>query len=90
LHGSVFLEPIERLLKNLGCTDVRWHDDPIVHPRPFPPCRNDTCTSEISQMPTDLGLVSLKNFNEETNAHFILTHEMKQPKTGSVGQGAKE
>jgi len=41
-------------------------------------------------MPTDLWLIGFKDLNKKTNAHFILTHEMKKPKARSVSQGAKE
>jgi len=41
-------------------------------------------------VPADLWLVSLEDLYEETNAHFILSHEVKQAKARSIGQGAKE
>lgn len=41
-------------------------------------------------MAANLWLVGLQYLYEETDAHFILTHEMKPPKAGSVGQGTKE
>jgi hypothetical protein len=41
-------------------------------------------------MPADLWLISPQNFDEETNAHFIIAHEVEHAKSRSVGQSAKE
>jgi len=41
-------------------------------------------------MPADLWLIGFQDLYEETNAHLILTHEMKQPQARAVSEGAKE
>jgi len=41
-------------------------------------------------MSADLWLVSFQDLAKETSTHFILAHEMKQPKSRSVGQGAEK
>jgi len=40
-------------------------------------------------MSADLWLVSFQDLAKETSTHF-LAHEMKQPKSRSVGQGAEK
>jgi hypothetical protein len=61
-----------------------------VHPRTLPPRSNNSSPAQVRQMSADLWLIRLENLYKETNAYFILTHEMKQPKSRSIGEGAKE
>jgi hypothetical protein len=89
-HFAVIAEPSQSVLQNSRRVRIRRFNNAVVHPGALPPRSNNSGPAQIRQMPADLWLISLEDLYEETNAYFILTHEMKQSQSSSVGQGAKE
>jgi hypothetical protein len=90
LHAALLPEPRKRLLKHLCCPDIRRHDDAIVHPLPFPPGGHDSGTPQVGQMPGYFRLGLIQNFNEITDADFLIAHEIQEPQPRIVSQRLEE
>jgi hypothetical protein len=90
LHLAISAQPHQRVLQNPRRILI-WRDyDPVVHPWSLSARPNNARSAQIRQMATDFWLIGLEDLDEKANAHFVLTHEMKQPQARSVSQGAKE
>ena len=90
LHGAFFSEPRKRLLKNL-CRSYIWrHHYPIVHPLSFPASCYDSGTTQVGQMPGYLGLRLIQNLHEITDADFLISHQIQEPKPRIVAESLKE
>ena len=90
LHCLVFLEPAECLPQDLGSSDVRRHDDPVVHPLAFAPRRDDSRAAQVGQMPGNLRLRTAKNLHEVADANLLIAHEVQQPEPGVVSERLEE
>lgn len=77
LHGLLLLQPAKRLLKNLGGSKVRRHDDAIVHPLAFPPGRDDPDAPQIGEMTGNLRLRTSEDFDKVANTDFLITHQIQ-------------
>ena len=66
------------------------HDDPIMHPLPLPPRRDDTGAAEVSQVTRNLRLRTAKDFNKIANANLLVAHEIQEPEPGVVPESLKE
>jgi hypothetical protein len=69
---------------------IWWFCDAVVHPGSLPPRSYNSGSTQIRQMPADLWLISFQDLHEETNAYFVLPHEVEQPESRSVSQRPKE
>lgn len=90
LHGAPVLEPRKRLLKHLGCPDVRGHNNAIVYPFPFPPGGHNSGVPQVGQMPGYFGLGLIQNFYEITDADFLIPHEIQEPQPCIITQRLEE
>jgi len=90
LHLAIISEPRQCVFQDASCILIWWFDDAVVHPGALAPRSNDSRSTQVSQMAADLWLVCFQNLHEETNAYFILAHEMKQSQARSVRQCPKE
>lgn len=90
LHCSIFPEDCERFFQELRCTGIQGNHNPVVHPFPFTPSGNDACTTQISEMPGNLGLALPENLDEVADADLSAIHEVQQPKPGAVRQRSKQ
>jgi hypothetical protein len=62
-------------------------DQPIVDPFTVAPGGNQTRAPEIREVARNLGLVSFENFDAETDADFVIAHQMNEAQPGAVGKG---
>ena len=90
LHRSIFFQPTKSLLKNLSRSDVRWHDDPVVHPLPVSARCNDSGAPQISKVTRDLRLGLIQNLDEVADADFLIAHQVEQPEASIVAKCLKE
>lgn len=90
LHRPIFLEPVQRLAKNLRGSDMGRHDDSIMHPLSFPPCRYDPRAPQVGQMPGNLRLGAAEYLHEITDANLLLTHQVDEPEPGIVAECLKK
>jgi hypothetical protein len=86
LHRPIFLEPVQRLAKNLRGSDMGRHDDSIMHPLSFPPCRYDPRAPQVGQMPGNLRLGAAEYLHEIADANFLFPHQIEKPKPCVVSQ----
>ena len=90
LHGALFSEPSKSLLKNLCSTYIWRHDDPVVHPLSVPASSYNSGTPQVGQMPGYFGLRLIQNFDEITDADFLISHEIQEPQPRIVAESLKE
>jgi hypothetical protein len=69
---------------------MRRHDDPIVHPLPFPAPRNDTGAAEVSQVTRDLRLRATQDLNKVANTNLLVANEIQYPEPGVIPESLKE
>ena len=74
LHHLFFFQPAERLPQDLCRSDMRRHDDPIMHPLPFPAHRDDTGAAEVSQVTRDLRLRAAQNLNKIADTNLLVAN----------------
>lgn len=89
-HFAIISEPFPDILENLRCSPIARLNDSIVHPLALSTRSNDSRTSEVCQMPRDLGLMCLEDFDEITYAHLILTHQVEKAQASAVRERAKQ
>jgi len=90
LHQPVLLQPRERLMENLGCTNIWRHNNPVVHPLPFATGFHDACPPKISEVPGDFRLPLLKDFYEIADANLLVSHQVEQAKASLVTKRLEE
>lgn len=71
LHLRIVRQPQHGVFQDFSCCVVVGLDDPIVHPRAFSSCADDAGSSQVGEMPADLGLIRFQNLNEETDTDFV-------------------
>ena len=77
-------------LQDLGSSDVRRHDDAIVHPLAFPPGRDDPGAAEVRQMPGNLRLRTAEDLHEVADTNLLVAHQVQQPEPRVVAESLKE
>ena len=77
-------------MENRRCVGILWPVDAVVHPLAFPARTDNSCVSQIREVPGDLRLPLLQNLDEIADTDLLAIHEIKQPETGWVGQGGEE
>ena len=85
---SSFSQP--GFVENLRSTDMRRHDDPIVHPLSLAPSRNDPRTTQIGQVPGNFGLRARQNLHKIADTHFLVAHKVQEAQPGFVAERLKE
>ena len=63
---------------------------PVVNPFAVPSRRNYSSALQIGQVPRDFWLIDLQYFDEETNANFVVTHQIYEPQTSAIREGFEE
>ena len=66
------------------------HDNPVVHPLPFPSRLHDPGAAEIREMPGDLRLRATQDFDEVTDADFLFSNQVKQAEPGLIPECLEE
>jgi hypothetical protein len=84
------LQPVKSLPKDLCRSDMRRHDDPIVHPLPLPSPRDDTSTAEVSKVPRDLRLRATQDLNKIANTNLFVANEIQYPEPSVIPESLKE
>jgi hypothetical protein len=69
---------------------MRGHDDPIMHPLPLPPRRDDTGAAEVSQVTRNLRLRAAKDLNKIANTNLLVANEIQYPEPGVIPESLKE
>lgn len=77
-------------MKNLGCADVRRHDDLVMHPLAFAASCHDPGFAEISEVPGNLRLRLIEDLDEVADANLLLSHKVQQPEAGCIAECLKE
>lgn len=90
LHRLLALQRSQRLPQNLRGPAVGRHDDAVVHPLAFAPCRNHARVSQIREMTRDLRLRRIQNLDEVADADFLVAHQVQQTQPGPVSQRLEE
>ena len=90
LHRSFISQPSESLTQHLGRTDVRRHNNPVVHPFAFASGLYDSGTAKIGQMPGYFGLSLLQDLHEIADADLLLSHQIEQAKSSVVAECLEE
>jgi hypothetical protein len=61
-----------------------------VDPLALPSGVDDARLPQISQVPRNLGLVRLQDFDEVTHAYLILPYQVQKSQAGAIREGTKE
>lgn len=61
-----------------------------MHPLAFASRAHDSGTPQISQVPADFWLISLKNLHKKAHTYFISAHQIQQTQPGPVGEGTEK
>src|SRR6266851_3196796 len=83
----MFSQGRTHLAKDTRRVFVRWLSQPIVHPFPLAPRRDDAGAPQVSQMARNLRLAAFQNSYEKTDANFGIANQANQPQTSAVSQG---
>ena len=90
MHRPVFFQPCKRLTQNLDCTDVRWHNDPVMHPLAVAPGLHYSGAAEIRQVPGYFGLPLPQNLDKVADANLLFSHQVEKAKSSVVAEGLKK
>jgi hypothetical protein len=89
-HRRVVLQSGPHFTKDVGRTGIRWLNQSIVNPLAFATRGNHPRTTQVSKVPRDLRLINLQHLNEETNANFVVSHEINQPQASVIRECFKQ
>jgi hypothetical protein len=76
LHRLIFTEHRDRFDEDARGARMLRRNDAVVHPFPFAASSDDARTSQIGQVPRNLGLALPKDLHEITDAHFLAVHQV--------------
>jgi hypothetical protein len=76
--------------QNLRGAFIGGFDHAIVHPFTFAPSANDPCSSQIGQVPGNLGLGRFQDFHEIADTHLIAADQVQQSETSPIGESAEQ
>jgi hypothetical protein len=90
LHLAVGCEGLERGVEDGGGAMVQGPLNAVVHPLAVAAGADDAGVAQIGQMPRNLGLALLENFNEVADADLAAIHEIEQAEASAVGKRSEE
>ena len=90
LHFAINGEIVAHILENVGSVLIHRLDHAIVHPLSLPSGRHNSRPAQVSEMPRDLGLRHLQDFDEETHADLVIPHQIEYPQAIAVGKRDEE
>lgn len=90
LHGSILFEPCKSLLQDEGCSGMRRHNDPVVHPAAFPPHGDEPGAAKVGEVAGDFGLRLTKDFSEVANTDLLVADDVEQAEAGHIPEGLEE
>ena len=61
-----------------------------MHPYSFPTCGDDSGSTQVRQMATDLRLIRLEYLDEKTDANFLIADQVNDSQARSIRERAKE
>jgi hypothetical protein len=77
LHPSVVREPPAHVIEHSRGIVVRRRDDAIVHPAALSSSGDNAGAPQVGEMARDLGLRSLEDLDEETDAHLVVAEQIQ-------------
>jgi hypothetical protein len=90
LHLAVLPERLQCRAENGEGAGIVGADDAVVHPFSFAARAHNAGVAQIGEMPGDLGLALLENFNEITDADFAAIHEIEEAQARGFRERGEE
>jgi hypothetical protein len=90
LHFRVVLEPLHCVLKHARGFCIWRIDNSIMHPLTCTSRIDDSGAAQISQVAAYFWLVRLKDFDEETDTHFVRPHQIQQSQPRTIRERPKK